>query len=141
MDIKVGDEVEIIIGRQTNLGFVVTINNSEEGLLYNNEIFKPIEAGMNTIGYIKKIREDGKLDISLNKQGFLNVIEKNCSIILNKLKLKNTILLTDKSSPEDITAQLNMSKKAFKKAIGVLYKQKKIIINSDCITLPKNILS
>ncbi|MDG2372022.1 MAG: DNA-binding protein [Flavobacteriaceae bacterium] len=138
MNFKVGDQVQLIIGRQTNLGFIVEINNSEEGLLYNSEIYVPIETGMETIGYIKKIREDGKLDVSLNKQGFLNVIERNCFIILNKLKQKNTVFLNDKSSPEDVIAQLNMSKKAFKKAIGVLYKQKKIIIDSDCITLKKN---
>ena len=90
---------------------------------------------METIGYIKKVREDGKLDVSLNKQGFLNVIQINCSKILKKLEQKNTMLLNDKSSPDDITAQLNMSKKAFKKAIGVLYKQKKININSDSISL------
>jgi len=135
MVLKEGDEVQLIIERKTNLGFVVEINGSEEGLLYNNEIFVPIETGMETIGYIKKVREDGKLDVSLNKQGFLNVIQINCSKILKKLEQKNTMLLNDKSSPDDITAQLNMSKKAFKKAIGVLYKQKKININSDSISL------
>ena len=135
MVLKEGDEVQLIIERKTNLGFVVEINGSEEGLLYNNEIFVPIETGMETIGYIKKVREDGKLDVSLNKQGFLNVIQINCSKILKKLEQKNTMLLNDKSSPDDITAQLNMSKKAFKKAIGVLYKQKKININSDSISI------
>ena len=135
MALKEGDQVQLIIERKTNLGFVVEINGSEEGLLYNNEIFVPIETGMETIGYIKKVREDGKLDVSLNKQGFLNVIQINCSKILKKLEQKNTMLLNDKSSPDDITAQLNMSKKAFKKAIGVLYKQKKININSDSISL------
>tara|TARA_B100000780_G_scaffold68338_1_gene45221 strand:- start:661 stop:1080 length:420 start_codon:yes stop_codon:yes gene_type:complete len=135
MVLKEGDQVQLIIERKTNLGFVVEINGSEEGLLYNNEIFVPIETGMETIGYIKKVREDGKLDVSLNKQGFLNVIQINCSKILKKLEQKNTMLLNDKSSPDDITAQLNMSKKAFKKAIGVLYKQKKININSDSISL------
>ena len=135
MEVKEGDSVKLIVGRQTNLGFVVEINETTEGLLYNNEIFIPIETGMATSGYVKKIREDGKLDISLNKQGFLNVIEKNCKDILNKLQQKNILLLNDKSSPEDITAQLNMSKKAFKKAIGVLYKKKKIKINSESISL------
>ena len=135
MEFKEGDQVQIIIGRQTNLGFVVEINELKEGLLYNNEIYVPVETGMETIGYIKKIREDGKLDISLNKQGFLNVIERNCSVILKKLEQKNIIFLNDKSSPEDITAQLNMSKKSFKKAIGVLYKQKKISITSESINL------
>ena len=135
MEFKEGDSVKLIVGRQTNLGFVVEINETTEGLLYNNEIFIPIETGMATSGYVKKIREDGKLDISLNKQGFLNVIEKNCTDILNKLQQKNILLLNDKSSPEDITAQLNKSKKAFKKAIGVLYKKKKIKINSESISL------
>ena len=135
MEFKEGDSVKLIVGRQTNLGFVVEINETTEGLLYNNEIFIPIETGMAKSGYVKKIREDGKLDISLNKQGFLNVIEKNCTDILNKLQQKNILLLNDKSSPEDITAQLNMSKKAFKKAIGVLYKKKKIKINSESISL------
>ena len=92
---------------------------------------------MEKTGYIKKIRDDGKVDVSLSKQGFLNVIELNCSKILKKLDQKSTILLNDKSSPNDIISQLNMSKKAFKKAIGVLYKQKKIIINSDSISLIK----
>tara|TARA_B100000768_G_C11261901_1_gene369176 strand:+ start:875 stop:1294 length:420 start_codon:yes stop_codon:yes gene_type:complete len=135
MDFKEGDQVQIIIGRQTNLGFVVEINGSKDGLLYDNEIYIPIETGMETVGYIKKIREDGKIDVSLNKQGFLNVIERNCAIILKRLDKKNIIYLNDKSSPEDITAQLSMSKKAFKKAIGVLYKQKKININSESIKL------
>ena len=91
------------------------------------------------IGFIKKIRPDGKIDVSLQKQGFLNVLEKNCSIILNKLERKTKIFLTDKSSPDDIISQLNMSKKAFKSAIGVLYKKRKININSDHIRINKNI--
>jgi hypothetical protein len=138
MDIKEGDKVQIVIERKTTLGFVVKINGSEEGLLYNNDIYIPIETGMETVGYIKKIREDGKIDVTINEQGFLKVIEVNCSKILKKFQQKNIIFLNDKSSPDDITAQLNMSKKAFKKAIGVLYKQKKININSDSISLTKN---
>ena len=138
MDFKEGDKVKLIIQRKTNLGFVVEINGSEEGLLYTSDVYVPIETGMEKTGYIKKIRDDGKVDVSLIRQGFLNVIELNCSKILKKLDQKNTILLNDKSSPNDIISQLNMSKKAFKKAIGVLYKQKKIIINSDSISLGKN---
>tara|TARA_B110000003_G_scaffold114735_1_gene117387 strand:- start:656 stop:1075 length:420 start_codon:yes stop_codon:yes gene_type:complete len=138
MDIKEGDKVQIVIERKTTLGFVVEINGSEEGLLYKNDIYIPIEPGMETVGYIKKIREDGKIDVSINEQGFLNVIEINCSKILKKFEEKSTIFLNDKSNPDDITAQLNMSKKAFKKAVGVLYKQKKININFDSISLIKN---
>ena len=121
------------------MGFVVLINNSLNGLLYENDIYGPVEVGMNKIGFIKKIRQDGKIDVSLQKQGFLNIIEKNCSIILDKLIKRNKIFLTDKSSPDDIISELNMSKKAFKAAIGVLYKKQKININSDHIRINKNI--
>ena len=138
MNLKEGDKVQILIERKTHLGFVVEINNFKKGLLYNNDIYIPIEPGMKTSGYIKKIREDGKIDICLNKQGFKNIIDKNCSIILRMLKIKNTIFVNDKSSPDDIISQFKMSKKAFKKAIGVLYKQNKIIISSDGISLIEN---
>lgn len=139
MSIKEGDQVDISIIKKTPLGFIVSINNSEDGLIYESDIFEPVEVGMNKIGFIKKIRPDGKIDVSLQKQGFLNVLEKNCSIILNKLDRKTKIFLTDKSSPDDIISQLNMSKKAFKAAIGVLYKKRKININSDHIRINKNI--
>ena len=139
MSVKEGDQVDISIIKKTPLGFIVSINNSEDGLIYESDIFEPVEVGMNKIGFIKKIRPDGRIDVSLQKQGFLNVLEKNCSTILNKLETKTKILLTDKSSPDDIIAQLNMSKKAFKAAIGVLYKKRKININSDHIRINKNI--
>ena len=139
MEIKECDQVNLTITKKTDLGFVVLINNSLNGLLYENDIYEPVEVGMNKIGFIKKIRQDGKIDVSLQRQGFLNVIDKNCSIILNKLIKRNKIFLTDKSSPDDIISELNMSKKAFKAAIGVLYKKQKININSDHIRINKNI--
>ena len=139
MEIKERDQVNLTITKKTDLGFVVLINNSLNGLLYENDIYEPVEVGMNKIGFIKKIRQDGKIDVSLQKQGFLNVIEKNCYIILNKLIKRNKIFLTDKSSPDDIISELNMSKKSFKAAIGVLYKKQKININSDHIRINKNI--
>ena len=139
MEIKERDQVNLTITKKTDLGFVVLINNSLNGLLYENDIYEPVEVGMNKIGFIKKIRQDGKIDVSLQKQGFLNVIEKNCSIILDKLIKRNKIFLTDKSSPDDIISELNMSKKSFKAAIGVLYKKQKININSDHIRINKNI--
>ena len=135
MKFKDGDQVEISIKKKTNLGFIVLVNNFKEGLLYQSDIFEPIEVGMIKTAYIKKIRQDGKIDVTLQKQGFLNVIEENCTIILNKLKNKNKIFLTDKSSPDDVVSQLKMSKRAFKAALGVLYKKKLIYINSDHIKL------
>ena len=139
MGIKEGDQVDISIIKKTPLGYIVLINDSEDGLIYKSDIFEPVEVGMNKVGFIKKIRSDGKIDVSLQRQGFLNIIQKNSSIILDKLIKTNKIFLTDKSSPDDIISELNMSKKAFKAAIGVLYKKQKIDINSDHIRINKNI--
>ena len=137
MELDVGEKVGLLIERKRNIGFSVLINGSFKGLLYENEIFEPIETGMQIKGYIKKIREDGKYDVSLKPQGFLNVIESNCSLILDKLKITGELKLSDKSNPDEIIQQLQLSKKAFKRAIGVLYKEKKIIIEKSRILLLK----
>tara|TARA_A100001015_G_scaffold74696_1_gene82922 strand:- start:220 stop:636 length:417 start_codon:yes stop_codon:yes gene_type:complete len=135
MELDVGEKVGLKIERKTDLGFSVLINNSFEGLLYENEIFEPIEINMEVLGYIKKIREDGKYDVSLRPQGFLNVIESNCILILKKLETTGELNLSDRSNPDDIMQQLQLSKKAFKRAIGVLYKEKKILIEKNRILL------
>ncbi|PQJ73973.1 DNA-binding protein [Polaribacter gangjinensis] len=137
MDLQVGDQVQLIIETETALGFIVLIDEEFEGLLYRNEIFAPIEEGMEVTGYIKNIREDGKIDVSLRPQGFRNVIDLDVEKILTKLKnsKEGFLLLTDKSSPESIKFHLNMSKKAFKKAVGNLYKQKLIVLKDDRIEL------
>ena len=135
MEFDVGEKVGLKIERKTDLGFSVLINNSFEGLLYENEIFEPIEVNMEVLGYIKKIRDDGKYDVSLQPQGFLNVIESNCIFILNKLETTGELNLSDRSNPDDIMRQLKLSKKAFKRAIGVLYKEKKILIEKNRILL------
>ena len=89
-------------------------------------------------GYIKNIREDGKIDVSLRPQGFLNVIDADCDAVMAALKQQHRLILTDKSAPEAIKRELNMSKKAFKKALGFLYKRKLILILDDCIELVKS---
>lgn len=139
MDLQEGDKVQLLIEEETSLGYIVLINDEQEGLLYRNEVFQDIEVGLQTTGYIKTIREDGKIDVSLRPQGFLNVIDKDVEKILTTLKnsREGYLLLTDKSSPESIKFQLQMSKKAFKKAIGSLYKNKKILLKEDRIELVK----
>ncbi|MBK9794399.1 MAG: DNA-binding protein [Sphingobacteriales bacterium] len=139
MEYAIGDKVSLIIGRPTNLGVNVYIGDDQiDGLLYHNEIFQPLELGQVIDGYIKNIREDGKIDVSLQPQGFQNVIDQNMSIILTQLKARQGYLkLTDKSEPELIKEKLNMSKKAFKSAVGQLYKLKKITIEEDGIYLVK----
>ena len=94
-----------------------------------------LERNSRRTAYIKKVREDGKFDISLQLQGFLHVIDSHCEKILKRLETSGDLFLTDKSSPEEILEAVQLSKKAFKKAIGVLYKKKKIKLEKDRITL------
>ena len=137
MEFTEGQEVSLRIQSETNLGFTVTIDGVAEGLLYRNEVFQDLEEGMQVTGYIKSIREDGKIDVSLRPQGYRNVVDEDAAMILQKLKESRGgfLLLTDKSSPEAIKFQLQMSKKAFKKAIGKLYKERRITLESDRIVL------
>ncbi|MEN8745006.1 MAG: DNA-binding protein [Polaribacter sp.] len=139
MDLQEGDKVQLIIETETNLGYTVLIDEEYDGLLYRNEIFQDLEEGMEVTGYIKTLREDGKIDVSLRPQGFRNVIDSDVDKLLRKLEASREgfVLLTDKSSPEAIRFQMQMSKKAFKKAVGNLYKQKRISIESDRIVLIK----
>ena len=139
MELEIGQKVTIIIGKETPLGFVVLIEESKEGLVYKSEVFSDLEEGITTIGYVKNIREDEKIDISLRPLGYRNTIEDDKAKILYQLVQKNgEILLTDKSSPESIKFHLQMSKKGFKKAIGNLYKQRLINFKEDGIYLVQN---
>jgi hypothetical protein len=136
MDLKVGDKVDLLVVRNTGLGFTVLVDGAYEGLLYKNELYQKIEEGQNLVGYVKKIRDDEKIDVSLQAVGFKQTIVKNEIIILNALKKQDGFIgLNDKSSPDEIKYQLNMSKKAFKNAVGGLFKQKLITIEDDGIKL------
>ena len=135
LTVKVGDEVELLICNSTDIGINVIINNIHEGLLYDNELFQAVTPGDRITGFIKNIRSDNKIDVSLQKQGYSNV-EPNAEKIMNSLNDNNGFLnLTDKSDPIIILAKLEMSKKTFKKAVGSLYKQKLIRIEKDGIYL------
>lgn len=137
MDLQEGDKVQLIIETETGLGYTVLINEEFDGLLFRSEVFQPLEENMEVTGYIKNIREDGKIDVSLRPQGFRNVIDADVEKVLQKLKdsSEGFLLLTDKSSPDSIRFHMKMSKKAFKKAVGNLYKQKRITIKEDRIEL------
>jgi len=137
MEYEIGDRVQLTIQRATDLGYVVMIDDEFEGLLFRNEVFQPLTRYAEVRGYIKNIREDGKIDVSLRPQGFLNVIDVDCDSIMEVLKERGSIMLTDKSSPESIKRELKMSKKAFKKAVGFLYKRKLIVLLEDRIDLVK----
>jgi uncharacterized protein len=130
-----GDEVDLLIWQKTDLGYNVVVNQYHKGLIYANEVFQPLEIGDSLKGYVKKIREENKLDISLQKTGY-EVVEPVAKQILEEVeKGKGFLALSDSSSPEDIYNKLKISKKVFKKAIGGLYKQGIIRITEDGIYL------
>ena len=136
MDLRTGDKVDLVVVRQSQIGFSVLINEEFEGMLYKNELYQRIEEGQKLVGYIKKIRDDEKIDVSLQQIGFKQTIVSFEIKILKSLNQNEGFLsLHDKSSPEDIKFQLGMSKKAFKNAIGGLFRQKLITISDDGIRL------
>ncbi|MCK4923264.1 MAG: GntR family transcriptional regulator [Bacteroidales bacterium] len=133
-----GEEIELMIMQKTDLGFSVIVNNKHKGLIFENEIFREINIGDKLKGFVKLIREDNKLDISIQAIGFEKVNDSNAELIYAALLNNEGYLkVTDKSSPEEIYLQFGISKKAFKKSIGTLYKQKKISIEDSGIRLVK----
>lgn len=129
------EEVDIIVSHPSDIGMNVIVNNTHHGLIFKDEIFKDISVGDKLKGIVKKIRPGNKLDISLSQIGYRN-IEPNAQVILTELEDNSGFLpLNDKSSPESIKETLQMSKKSFKKAIGSLYKERKIEIKEDGIYL------
>lgn len=130
-----GEEVDLLISGQTELGYTCIINQDYQGLIFVNETFQKINIGMEIRGFVKKIREDKKIDISLQKEGFKR-IEPNSTKIIELLKENNGFInLTDKTHPTVIKEMLQMSKKAFKNALGSLYKQRIIRIEKEGIYL------
>lgn len=134
-EFKEGDKVDLLIAGKTDLGYNAIINQTHIGILYFNEVFKQIRVGDKNEGFIKKIREDGKIDLSLEKQGYSKV-DPVSEEILEKLRLAGGYLkVSDKTDPAVISSMLGISKKTFKKAIGALYKVKLINIEEEGIRL------
>ncbi len=135
LTVKALDEVDLIVTRETDLGWEVIINSKHKGLVYSNEIYKKIAVGDKMNGFVKHIRTDKKIDVSLQPIGYKS-LEPSANIIYEKLVSKKGFLnLHDKSDPEDIKKIFQMSKKTFKKGIGALYKERKIEIKEDGIYL------
>jgi predicted RNA-binding protein (virulence factor B family) len=128
-------EVDLLVADETEIGYKVIINNTHWGLVYRNEIFQRLEKGDHLKGYIKEVREDEKIDVSLTPLGYQKV-EGIANIILESLKAQGGfIAVHDKSDPDLIYSLFRCSKKAFKQAIGSLYKQKLITIEPQGIKL------
>lgn len=131
------EEVDLIVCNRFDLGYTVIVNKSYVGALYNNEVFQPLQPGQKIRGYIKKIRDDGKVDVTLrragdHKQRKIDLAEN----ILARLNEEGGFLaVTDKSPPEKIRDLFGVSKKGFKEAVGHLYKKKAIVLEPDGIRL------
>ena len=133
--LKEKDAVEIVPVETTDLGYKVIINKIYLGLIYHTEIFQELECAQSYQGVIKKIREDGLIDAALQVQGIDNLRQAKDKILSTLIENKGQLNLHDKSKPEDIKKMLSMSKKTFKQAIGMLYKEKKIKLFSEYIEL------
>ena len=135
VDFEVGQKVSLIIADKTDLGFKAIVNNTHWGLLYQNELFQPLKRGQKLDGYIKQIREDGKIDLILNQPGYGKVLSLTDNILLKLKENNGALMLSDKSPPEAIYAAFGVSKKVFKQAIGALYKKQLISIDKNGIKL------
>ena len=130
-----GQKVALRISSQTEMGFVVVINDTHKGILYKNEVFQPLEIGQEIDGFIKKVRDDKKIDLCLQWFGY-KAIDALSRKILDKLQQRDGfIAVTDKSRPKVIADLFGVSKKKFKRAIGTLYKKRLITLEKDGIRL------
>ena len=132
---SVGDKVDLLIADKTDIGFKAIIDNKHWGVLFESEVFGDMGIGKSCKGFIKQIREDGKLDVGLTKVGYAKV-DALAERILQSLKQNQGFLpLHDKSTPEQIAKILKMSKANFKKSIGQLYRKKLINIENNGIRI------
>ena len=134
---ELNEEVDIIICSKSDLGYKAIINEKYWGLIYENQVFEKLRIGDKRKAYIAKIRDDDKIDLNLNKTGWEH-IDEVANKILSILKEDEFIGLHDKSNADDIKEVFGISKKAFKKAIGGLYKQRYISIEENGIRLNTN---
>ena len=135
MDYDEGEDVDLVIVNETDLGYNAIIDNSHLGVIFKNEVFQPLNPGDKIQGFIKKIRYDGKIDLCLQKAGYEKISEFADKIITELQKQNGFLALTDKSSPEDIYQTFKFSKKNFKAAIGALYKKRIITLEENGIRL------
>ena len=137
VEYEYNEEVDLLVTQKTDLGWKVIVNSRHSGMIYDNEIFVPIQKGDRIKGYVKHIRRDEKLDITLQKTGYdVEAMDTLAKEIFEKLKASGGIIpLSDKSSAEEIAEIFGCSKKSYKKAIGSLYKAKLINITPKTIEL------
>lgn len=129
------EEVDIIVWRRTDLGWKVIVNGNHSGLVFANEVFRDLKTGDRLKGYVKRVRTDGKIDIALQRHGVAGDDDSSMRLLSAIGAQRGFLPLNDNSSPDEIYSMLGMSKKAFKRAAGKLYKQRLIIIDDDGLRL------
>ncbi len=130
-----GDEVQLLIWQKTDLGFKAIVDNKYAGLLFDDEIFRYLHSGDRVTAYVKQVRPDGKIDLSLQKKGQKAVVDFSDTLLQHLQTNGGRTPLGDKSPAEEIYAVFGVSKKVFKKAVGDLYKRHLITIQPDGIAL------
>ena len=135
VDYREGEEVELMLFGKTDLGYKAIVNGRHEGLLFANQVFRRLRAGERTVGYVKRVRDDGKIDLVLAAPGRANVEALEERILAELERGGGQWELCDKSPAEAIYAALGVSKKAFKQATGALYRKRRIVIGEDEIRL------
>ncbi len=135
LTVKAMDEVDLVVLRRTDIGYLVAINNKHTGVLHFNEIYRPITAGDRFKGFIKNISEDKKVDVVAGKSGYQRVEDEAAKILRLLHEHDGYLPYHDKSDPEEIYQFFGMSKKTFKMTVGNLYKQRKISLEKTGIKL------
>lgn len=137
-DYEPGQEVQLLIAEETDLGYKAIVNGEHWGILYHDQLFQKVAPGQQLTGYVNKIRSDEKIDLLLEKPGYAKVDDISGKILDELRNNRGFIAVSDDTSPEMIKAMFGISKKSFKKALGSLYKQKLISFESDGIRLVKS---
>ncbi len=135
VDVQEGDIVDLLIYSETDLGYNAIVNDLYTGLIYKNEIYEAIRVGDKMQGFVKRVREDEKIDLSLQKSGYELVDDVKWKILKLIKEEKGFLALNDNSTPEEIKAKLQISKKAFKKAIGALYRERLVKLTDKGVEL------
>lgn len=134
-DYQAGDPVHLLVAEETPMGYRAIIDNSHTGLLYKSELSEPLEYGQSFQGYIKEVRPDGKIDLRRDAAGYRRVLPLAEDIFDRLVEKGGFLPLNDKTDPDRIRATFGVSKKAFKQALGSLYKQRRIRFDDDGIKL------
>jgi predicted RNA-binding protein (virulence factor B family) len=130
-ELEPGQAVPVLIAGQSELGYAVLADGRYQGLLYRNEVFRPLSIGDVLTAYVRQVREDGKVDLSLQRQGYDEALAAAEELVKFLRKAGGRLSITDKTDPEEIYRRVGMSKKVFKKALGTLYRRGQVELHPD----------